>query len=518
MVFARFRTTRTAVLLTALGASLVTPVTGAGAAAADSPRPLTGWAHEQPAPGVDVYQGVLSRQPGASHWTVTLNTGGSHLRSAAQARELAGRLRGAGFSPRTERVTWPRGADRSGLLGVRVRVGEFDSRAQADARLRELAEAGFDAVSEWTGGDGGSRGIRTHVNVAVVDPDDFEGALTTTYGEAVAGRETVTEMAEAEDALLAVNGGYFVMGDEDGVPGAAAGVGAYDGELQSSATNGRIALVVPGDGSGVELRRLHTSSRVTADGASAVLDGVNRRPGLIRNCGGVGGDRPTQRPLHDVTCTDPDEIVQFTDELGGDTPAGPGVEAVLDESGRVTALRPRGGPVPAGGSVLAGTGSGAEWLREHAGAGSRADVRHEITDAHGRELDLGPDDDIVNGGPQLVRDGRVAVTSGAGGFDHPGDPSFAYAWALERHPRTMAGVDDEGRLLLVSASGRHPGYSDGLSLHEAARLMESLGAVRAMNLDGGGSTGMVLDGELLTRPSDAAGERAVGDALLLTDG
>ncbi|THA25163.1 phosphodiester glycosidase family protein [Streptomyces sp. RKND-216] len=142
-------------------------------------------------------------------------------------------------------------------------------------------------------------------------------------------------------------------------------------------------------------------------------------------------------------------------------------------------------------------------------------MTHRVEDARGRPVRLGDGDDVVNGGPQLVRDGRVALTTGAGGFAHPDGPGFAYAWALKRHPRTMVGVDGRGRLLLVSATGRHPGYSDGLSLHEAARFMEALGARGAMNLDGGGSTAMALRGALLTRPSDPAGERAVGDALLL---
>jgi exopolysaccharide biosynthesis protein len=142
-------------------------------------------------------------------------------------------------------------------------------------------------------------------------------------------------------------------------------------------------------------------------------------------------------------------------------------------------------------------------------------VRERVLDEGGRRVRLGAGDDIVNGGPQLVRDGRVSVDFGADGIDRPGEPSAAYAWGLKRNPRTALGVDRRGRILLVTAEGRQPGYSDGLSVTETARLMASLGAVRAMNLDGGGSTGMTLGGALITRPSDPAGERAIGDALLL---
>ena len=42
------------------------------------------------------------------------------------------------------------------------------------------------------------------------------------------------------------------------------------------------------------------------------LDGIDRVPGLIRNCGGDTTDSPTDLPLHDVTCTDGSELVAFT--------------------------------------------------------------------------------------------------------------------------------------------------------------------------------------------------------------
>ncbi|THA25161.1 SPOR domain-containing protein [Streptomyces sp. RKND-216] len=107
------------------------------------------------------------------------------------------RLRGAGHSPDTERVTWPRGSDRSGLLGVRVRVGTFEEREGADALQRALAADGFDAIVEWTGSDGNTGTGETRVNVAVVDPRRFGGSLAASHGEGVAGREKVTDMAAA---------------------------------------------------------------------------------------------------------------------------------------------------------------------------------------------------------------------------------------------------------------------------------------------------------------------------------
>ena len=70
------------------------------------------------------------------------------------------------------------------------------------------------------------------------------------------------------------------------------------------------------------------------------------------------------------------------------------------------------------------------------------------------------------------------------------------------------------KLLLVAVDGRQPGYSVGMTLEELAHFFLKLGAVDAMNLDGGGSTTMVIGGEVVNSPSDGR-ERPVGSALLV---
>jgi hypothetical protein len=293
-----------------------------------------------------------------------------------------------------------------------------------------------------------------------------------------------------------------------------AGSSILDGRLVSEAVDGRTDLVFGARGPFVSA--LWDAESVTAgDGATRVLDGDNRKPGLIRACGGTGGDLPTEQPLHDITCTDPSELIRDTPIFGAATDAGDGVEALLDASGTVIAVRePRGGPIPLGGSVLAGTGDGAEWLRAHALPGSHLTVTTRVRTEHG-PFALASGRAVVNGGPRLLRAGRPAIAAEAEGFDHPGDPGFFYAFALRRNPRTIAGVTRDGRLLLVAVDGRAPGYSAGLSFDEGAAVMRALGAVDAVNLDGGGSTTMTIRGTVVTRPSDATGERPIGDAILL---
>ncbi|MBL1086986.1 phosphodiester glycosidase family protein [Streptomyces actinomycinicus] len=497
-----------------------------------APAALAGWKRESPAAGVDLYRGVLGGGAGTQdRWTVTIRglaapgagkdvlgdpndkIASGLLFTEKQAANLAAKLKAAGFTPRSEPVSWPADADRQGLIGVRVRVGSFDSEGEAKAEVKRVVDAGFKADSEWTGADGTPGTGRTEVQVAIIDPQAFTGSLGTSFGKTVAGKETVATMAKENDALLATNGGFFVMEPRDGVPGVSAGISASHGKLQSAATRGRIAAVLRADGTRIEFKHLSTSLSVQAGDQSEVIDGINRPPGVVRNCGGVGGDKPTERPRHDYTCSDPDEVVRFTSEFGAPTPTGAGLEAVLDSSQQVLELRPRGGEVPQGGSVLAGTGSGAEWLRAHALPGTQLVVKDTITDENGSAVTLGSGDGIVGGGPELVRNGKVHVDYDADGLVQD-DPSFAYSFGLKRHPRTLLGVDAAGRVLLVTSNGRQPRRSDGLGLNEAASFMRELGAVDAMNLDGGGSTTMVREGEVIT----SNGEREVGDALILTAG
>ena len=107
------------------------------------------------------------------------------------------------------------------------------------------------------------------------------------------------------------------------------------------------------------------------------------------------------------------------------------------------------------------------------------------------------------GNPTLVRNGRVL----SGNVD--GTTPFH-----RRNPRTAVGATADGRLLIVTVDGRQPGHSVGMSLRELAELFVGLGARSAINLDGGGSTTMVIDGTIVNRISDPQ-ERRVPTALLV---
>jgi Phosphodiester glycosidase/SPOR domain len=470
-------------------------------------------------PGVTLTTIVRGEADPANVWTVEVaipGGGGSPDPDAPPtaisprdaADRLSGTLRGLGFDSRVEAVVTPRVADFSGgVLGFRVRVGRSPDKASSDALLARVRAAGFTASTVFTGWDGAStdRGPWV-VRVLTIDPKAFHGRLVGDFGPDLERRETTSALATAHGATAGVNAGFFVLDPAAGAPGDPAGVGVYGGRLLSEAVGARPSLVFSADGRRAGVRRGGWVGRVSGGHRSLALDGVNRVPGLVRNCGGVG-DLPTDRPLHDTTCTDPDELVLFTPEFGVATPAGDGVEAILDRSGRVVAVRtPRGGPLPAGTRSVQATGGLVGELSNLAQPGRKLTVTSRLTG--------GSSDFVINGGPELVRDGRLHATPNRDGMVRPGDPSFYYGWAAKRNPRTIAGVDSRGRILLATVDGRATA-SLGLSIAEAASLAQALGMRDAINLDGGGSTTMVVDDTVINSPSDAAGERPVGDAILV---
>jgi exopolysaccharide biosynthesis protein len=115
--------------------------------------------------------------------------------------------------------------------------------------------------------------------------------------------------------------------------------------------------------------------------------------------------------------------------------------------------------------------------------------------------------DSVGSSPVIVKDGvNVGPCCGQRPF-------------FDRNPRTGIGVTADGKQLFVVVDGRDPTWSVGMKLDEFGQLMLSLGAVNAINLDGGGSTAMWVDGMgVVNRPSDTEGERPVSNAVLVLPG
>ncbi|MFF8618924.1 SPOR domain-containing protein [Streptomyces sp. NPDC015350] len=325
------------------------------------------WSTRTPAPGVTVRSGVI-RTAATHSWAVTIQVPSvlrlttndpdapsvwSDVSNRAWAEATAETLRKEGHQPRVEEVKWPRYTDTpGGTMGYRVRVGSFTTQDAAKSTRSAINELGLHTTLSWTGYDSQTPADRQNVNVTMVDPKQFTGTVEATHNGNVADRETTSSVSRALGSLVGVNGGFFVMTSQDGVVGTMAGIGAYNGELESMAAGARTALIID-DGRRFRTTDLTSTVTAKADGATFRVEGINRVPGVVRNCGRPGS-KPSPRPWQDVTCTQADDLVYFTPSFKTELPTGPGTQVVLDASGRVVSTGTRGGTVPAGGRVLQG--------------------------------------------------------------------------------------------------------------------------------------------------------------------
>jgi large repetitive protein len=149
--------------------------------------------------------------------------------------------------------------------------------------------------------------------------------------------------------------------------------------------------------------------------------------------------------------------------------------------------------------VLAGRGRAASWIRLLAPGDTLS-----WTVAVGGFAE--PVTELIGGFPRLLRQGATVLHE---------VPTLRPAFSEERHPRSAVGLRPDGTVVLLAVDGRRPGYSEGMTLPELATLLHELRVTEALNLDGGGSTTLVVQGQVANRPSDAGGERPVTNALVV---
>jgi hypothetical protein len=227
-----------------------------------------------------------------------------------------------------------------------------------------------------------------------------------------------------------------------------------------------------------------------------VLDGVNGLP-RVPNALILFSARYTDAPRSDSVHS-PRELPMRAPRGQGSTPG------TLELS--VAAGAPEGASsIGANEAVLAAYGTTTARLDSIARCSSTLRVTHRFSPDRGRLTA------IVGGWPRVVQDGRsiaAAADSVEGTF-----PRFS----AQRHPRSAIGFSrDSATIYLVAVDGRQE-TSDGMSLVELGDFLVSIGVYQGLNFDGGGSTALVLNGKLANHPSDATGERTVGNAILVRE-
>lgn len=112
----------------------------------------------------------------------------------------------------------------------------------------------------------------------------------------------------------------------------------------------------------------------------------------------------------------------------------------------------------------------------------------------------------IGGGPYLVKNGHIFIDR----------QNFSQCFLWGKNPRTAIGYTKEGSLVMVTIDGRHKGFSEGATMPELAKIMWEQGAYNAMNLDGGTSTQMVVNGKLVNYPIIKGGSRVTNALVIIT--
>lgn len=108
----------------------------------------------------------------------------------------------------------------------------------------------------------------------------------------------------------------------------------------------------------------------------------------------------------------------------------------------------------------------------------------------------------VGGGPVLAKDGKMFITNNE-------EKKFAGKAIADHHPRTAMGYTKDGHLILLVVQGRMKNIAVGTTLQETAQILLDLGCEEAINLDGGGSSCLLVNGKETIKPSDPTGQRPV---------
>lgn len=108
----------------------------------------------------------------------------------------------------------------------------------------------------------------------------------------------------------------------------------------------------------------------------------------------------------------------------------------------------------------------------------------------------------VGGGPVLVQEGRISISNEA-------ELKFTGKAIKDKHPRTAMGYTADGRLIILLVQGRFPGIAEGATLEQLAKIFIDLGCTEAINLDGGGSSCMLINGKETIKPSTDGKQRPV---------
>lgn len=158
--------------------------------------------------------------------------------------------------------------------------------------------------------------------------------------------------------------------------------------------------------------------------------------------------------------------------------------------------------IPGYGVILSGHGEKSRFLKNNVNIGDTLKILLKLPPVKKEIVEA------VGGAPKIIQKGRIDIDIRK--------EKLPLNFSTDRHPRTAVGYNrNKTKLYMFVVDGRQPEYSVGMSLRELARFMIDWGVYEGINLDGGGSSTMVVRNSVVNKPSDATGERSVSNALMV---
>ena len=265
----------------------------------------------------------------------------------------------------------------------------------------------------------------------------------------LSSKSKISNIAQRENAIAAINGGYFKP--QTGVP---LGTLMINKKVYTGPIYDRVAMGIFDDGYG--MARVQLKAKIDTNVGGLKIDNINQ---------------PRMLSTH---------VLVYTPDWGTTAPPCPQYgKAMAIEDGKLIATSYGALAIPDNGFVIVGPEKALNTI-----AGAKK---------YNLNIKMNPEwkgvNHIISGGPYLVKGGEIYVDMTAQKLSAVGG----------RNPRTAIGYTKDNHLIMLTADGRE-GSSVGLTLMELAHLMKELGCVNAMNLDGGGSTVMYVKGQVVNRP------------------
>ncbi len=310
-------------------------------------------------------------------------------------------------------------------------------------------------------------GRPVRINIVEVNQQvasDYDILPATASDNVLNRKATVRSIANRTNSIVAINGGFFKP--QTGVP---LGTLMIDKKIYTGPIYDRVALGIFENG--FDVGRVQLNAKIISGKQEIKIDNINQ-PRMLSSY-----------------------VLAYTKDWGAYAPASPryGVQLRV-EGNKITKASANSLAIPDNGYVIVGPKSkleklfGTQKVDIQIGTNPKwQNVKH-----------------IIGGGPYLVKDNEIFIDIKAERLQAIGG----------RNPRTAIGYTKDNDLILIAADGRE-GSSIGLTLYELAALMKSLGCTNAINLDGGGSTVMYVNGRIVNRPAQTGGI-ALSNALVIS--